>query len=173
MHRHCCLPAARHALYKDVVKRAFAYDFILFFLNRRNDIPKHCIPVLAQVFDQQLVICSYVAVIKPLQHSILDIICPFQAEVNAIRTSFSVTIAVGYTVCSLTKFIFIIHGRNRRTPVNHRNICLILEDTMFSNVNGLKQPFIEIPVINSPKKRLLISRLVFVQLVKAVLLQTP
>jgi len=43
---------------------------------------------------------------------------------------------------------------------------------MLANINGLMQAFIQIPVINSSKERLLICRLIMCQLIPAVFLQT-
>ncbi len=170
---HRGLPAPGNALHEDVVKGAFPYDLVLFLLDRGDDIAEHGVPVLAQVLYQQLVVCRHIAVIKTLQTPPINVIGAFQVQVNAVFAPFSVTAAVRNAVCSLPDLVFIVHAGDRRPPVHDRHICLVAQDAMLSDVDGLKQPLVHIAVIDPAKKRLVVRRPVVVQLVQAVLLQTP
>ena len=173
MHRHRGLPAARHPLHENVVKRAFPYDLILLFLDRGDDIAEHGVPVFAQVFYQQFIICSHITVIKTLKTPLLNIVRAFEIQVDAVFASLSVAVAVRNAVCALSDLVFIIYARDRRPPVHDLYIGLIAQDTVFSNIDRFKHPFINVAVIDPAKKRLVIRRPVFVQLIQAVLFQTP
>lgn len=173
VHRYRGLPASGNSLYENVVERALPYDLVLFLLYRSDDIPEHGVPVLAQILYQKLIICRHIAVIKTLQASSLNIIRSFEIEVNAVFTPLSIPVTVRNAVRTLPDLIFVIHTGDRRAPVHDLHIDLIAQDTMLSNVDRLEQPLVQIAVIDPAKKRLVICRLVFVQLVQTVLLQAP
>ena len=165
---HCyrSLTTSCHPLHDHIMKRTGANDLILFLLDRSNNITQYNIPVLTQVLHQQFIISRHITVIKTLQLTVFYIIGAFQIQINTI------TAAIRYLITSFPQFILIIYSSNGSSPIYNDHMCFILLYTMLANIDGFCQMFIQILIINSPKKGLLICRLIMTELISAVFLQT-
>ena len=102
MHGYGGLPAARHALHDQIGEGSFPDDSVLFLLNRGDDLPQHRVFVAGKILYEQLIVGGHIAVIKTVQLSPVDIIGPFQMQIDGNW------LFIGQAVTAFPQLVFVI-----------------------------------------------------------------